>query len=187
MTPGLVGTRVSRSRRPRRSTSLRSRWVSSFKSPRVPCSVGLSRTRVCRRPASAGRCASLVPSSSDGLSAALKDHARTRRSRVSRRRIGSSTRDHLMVDQLHQARPAAAQVSPFGWMACGLRFPGDPSPYPPKFAGPNVRRKPLIDRNIFSGGEVDATGFSLWRAYPPVDSSRAPQSEEPRKQSRQSP
>ena len=92
-----------------------------------------------------------------------------------------------MVDQLHRARLAAARVCPVRLDGlAGFVFWETPSPYPQKISSPNVRGKPFIDTNIFPGGEVDATGFSpLWRAYRQVDSSRGPQSEEPRKQSRQ--
>lgn len=34
----------------------------------------------------------------------------------------------------------------------GFVFRETPSPYPQKIASPSVRGKPLIDRNIFSGG-----------------------------------
>ena len=102
MTPGLVGTAACEPIKTATPQYLTAEQVGELLqvSPRTVQRWALEDASMPTS-ASAEPSGSRVRSLSDGSLAAHKDHARARRSRLSRRRLGSSRREHLMVDQLH--------------------------------------------------------------------------------------
>jgi hypothetical protein len=87
-----------------------------------------------------------------------------------------------MVDQLHRARLAAAQVSPCGRMASRASFLGDPLSLPPKNREPECARETTHRQNILSEERsVQLILIRLERAYRRVDFCRGSRPEEHRK------
>ncbi len=122
---------------------------------------------------------------SDGSRAALKDHARARRSGASKCRIGSSRREQTDGGSAALSQTVCSAGLPMRLDGlAGFAFRKTPSPFPQKIASPSLRGKPLIDNIFFQErGRFSQILITLERAFRRFLT--GPRPEEHRKQSRQ--